>query len=242
MSKIDLKINEKIAKLHFKNEKKKNALDRNDLEKITEFLKKIKYKNLNCLTITSSGNTFSAGMNFNEFSVGNWEKNPISEVCDLIENLPFITICLIDGGVYGGSVELAISADFRIGSKNCKIYIPASKYGIHYGYKGIKRCIDFFGLQVSKKLLLLGDTLHFNDLKKNNFLDYYDEDIKNSEDIFNQKIKHLSLLSQDSIKKMKASINDYKNNDLNLEIEKSRFMSSFNNELLLKKISKLEGK
>ena len=81
-------------------------------------------------------------MNLKELSVGDWSKNPISEVCDLIENLPFVSICHINGPIYGGSVELAISNDFRIGSENCKIQIPASKYGIHYGYKGIKRCID----------------------------------------------------------------------------------------------------
>ena len=177
-------------------------------------------------------------MNLKELSVGDWSRNPISEVCDLIEKLPFISICHLNGAVFGGSVELAISNDFRIGSKNCKIQIPASKFGIHYGYKGIKRCIDFFGLQISKKLLLLGETIDFEDLKLINFLDYYDDNFQNTKKILNEKIKYLSLLSFESIKTMKASINDYKNNNTNLELETERFLSGFESGLILSNIKK----
>ncbi len=179
-------------------------------------------------------------MNLKELSVGDWSKNPISEVCDLIENLPFVSICHINGPIYGGSVELAISNDFRIGSENCKIQIPASKYGIHYGYKGIKRCIDFFGLQTSKKLLFLGEPLYFEDLKKINFFDYYDNRFENSKLILSEKIKKLSLLSYDSIKSMKASINDYKNNNINIEVETERFLSGFKSGLILDRINDLK--
>ena len=140
MREIVFSLNDKIATISLNKAQTKNSLNRNDLKQITEFLKKIKNMNLICLIISSSGDTFSSGMNFKELSIGDWSKNPISEVCDKIEKLPFISICKINGAIYGGSVELAISTDFRIGSKNCKIHIPASKFGIHYGYKGIKRC------------------------------------------------------------------------------------------------------
>ena len=146
MSNIKLNLKKNVAYIKIDNVLTKNSLDRNDLKRITDFLIKIGDQNLTCLVISSSGDIFSSGMNLKELSVGDWSKNPISEVCDLIENLPFVSICHINGPIYGGSVELAISNDFRIGSENCKIQIPASKYGIHYGYKGIKRCIDFFGL------------------------------------------------------------------------------------------------
>ncbi len=236
MSGIEFKLSNKIANINFNNISTKNSLDANNLKKISEFLKKIININLNCLIITSSGDTFSSGMNLKEFSIGNLCKNPISEVCDLIESLPFISMCLINGPVYGGSVELVISTDFRIGSKNCKIQIPASKFGIHYGYKGIKRCVDFFGLQNSKKLLLLGEKFTFENLKAIKFLDYYDDDKEITKKILKEKIKNLSTLSLDSIRDMKASINDYKNNNINLENERSRFISGFESEFTINRI------
>ena len=242
MSGIRFKLNSEIARIQLNNFSTKNSLDRNDLKEITEFLKKIENLDLICLIISSTGNIFSSGMNFKEFSVGDWSKNPISEICDLIEKLPFISICKINGPVYGGSVEQVISTDFRIGSKNCEIQIPASKFGVHYGYKGIKRLLFFFGLQISKKLLLLGETLNFEELKIINFLDFYDENFENTETLLNEKIKQISLLSRDSIRKMKASINDSKNNNVNIENETERFRSGFESGLILNKISQLKAK
>ena len=242
MSGIKFNLNSEIARIQLNNFSTKNSLDRNDLKEITEFLKKIENLDLICLIISSTGNIFSSGMNFKELSVGDWSKNPISEICDLIEKLPFISICKINGAVYGGSVELVISTDFRIGSKNCKIQIPASKFGVHYGYKGIKRLLLFFGLQISKKLLLLGETLNFEELKVINFLDFYDDNFENTETILNEKLKQISLLSRDSIRKMKASINDFKNNNVNIENETERFRSGFESGLVLNKISQLKAK
>ena len=238
MNGIKFKLNNNIATIHLNNESTKNSLDRNSLEQITEFLKKIETLDVICLIISSSGDIFSSGINFKELSTGDWSKNPISEVCDLIEKIPFISICKINGAVYGGSVELAISTDFRIGSKNCKIHIPASKFGIHYGYKGIKRCLDFFGLQITKRLLLLGEELNFEELKVMNFFDFYCDKPSNIDTMLKSKIKQLSQLSPDAIKKMKDSINDCKNNDINVKIEKERFQSGFESGLILEKIRK----
>ena len=242
MNGIKFKLKNNIATILFNKESTKNSLDRNDLDKITEFLKKIENFDVICLIISSSGDIFSSGINFKELSTGDWSKNPISEVCDQIEKLPFISICKINGAIYGGSVELAIATDFRIGSINCKIQIPASKFGIHYGYKGIKRCIDLFGLQITKKLLLLGETLNFEELKATNFFDFICDDPENIEKTLNKKINQLSNLSLDSIKKMKASINDYKNNNINIENETERFQAGFESGLILDKINKLIAK
>ena len=56
------------------------------------------------------------------------------------------------------------------------------------------------------------------------------------------KIKQLSELSPDAIKKMKDSINDCKNNDINVKIEKERFQSGFESGLILNKIRHLKLK
>ena len=56
------------------------------------------------------------------------------------------------------------------------------------------------------------------------------------------KIKKLSNLSLDSIKKMKASINDYKNNNINIENEKERFQSGFESSLIIDKLNKFRAK
>ena len=52
----------------------------------------------------------------------------------------------------------------------------------------------------------------------------------------------LSQLSPDAIKKMKDSINDCRNNDINVKIEKERFQSGFKSGLIMDKIRQLKIK
>ena len=143
MNEIKFKLNNNFATILLDKESTKNSLERIDLEQITEFLNKIETLDLICLIISSSGDIFSSGINFKELSTGDWSKNPISEVCDKIK-LPFISICKINGAIYGGSVELAISTDFRIGSKNCKIHIPASNLEYIMVTKELKDVLIFW--------------------------------------------------------------------------------------------------
>ena len=69
-----------------------------------------------------------------------------------------------------------------------------------------------------------------------NFFDFYCDKPSNLDTMLKSKIKQLSQLSPDAIKKMKASINDCKNNDINVKIEKERFQSGFESGLILNKI------
>ena len=80
MSNIKLNLKKNVAYIKIDNVLTKNSLDRNDLKRITDFLIKICNQNLTCLVISSSGDIFSSGMNLKELSVGDWSKNPISEV------------------------------------------------------------------------------------------------------------------------------------------------------------------
>ena len=75
-----------------------------------------------------------------------------------------------------------------------------------------------------------------------NFFDFYCDKPSNIDKILKCKINQLSQLSPDAIKKMKDSINDCKNNDINVNIEKERFQSGFKSGLIMDKIRHLKIK
>ena len=236
MSQPDFKIEDRLATITLRAESRKNALDLKDLFLISEFLKRIKNKRLKCLIITGEGNTFSSGMDFKELAKGNWEENPISKVCDLIETLPFISICFLNGGVYGGSIELALSCDFRIGSRSTKLKIPAANFGIHYGVKGIERCLETFGLTLAKKILFLGHILEYEDLIDIGFLDYYTDDFDTSHEILRNIVDGISEVSLEAIGNMKATINDLRGGRIDGVIEETRFSSGFKTGTIAKQL------
>ena len=236
MSQPEFKLKDDIATIKLCAEERKNALTLKDLALISGFLSEIKNEKLKCLIFSGEGNIFSAGMYFEELKQGSWKENPISEVCDLIEELPFVSICFLNGGVYGGSVELAISCDFRIGSRSTKLKIPAANFGIHYGVKGIERCLEVFGLALTKKILFLGHILEYEDLIDIGFLDYYADDFDTSHEILRNIVDGISEVSLEAIGNMKATINDLRGGRIDGVIEETRFSSGFKTGTIAKQL------
>lgn len=236
MNRPEFKVKNKIATITLRAEARKNAVDRKDLDLITKFLEKIRNEKLRCLILSGEGDTFSSGMYLQELNSGSWQENPISEVCDLIEKLPFISICLLNGGIYGGSVELALSCDFRIGCNAVKLKIPATQFGIHYGVKGIRRCLEAFGLQLSRKILFLGHSLDFKDLIEVGFLDYHAKEVDSLHIILGRIIDEISALSLDTIRDMKATLHDLRNNNINHSKEKFRFIHGFKSGIVAERL------
>ena len=66
------------------------------------------------------------------------------------------TICALNGGVYGGSTDMALSCDFRIGVEGITMFMPAARLGLHYYAGGMRRYVARLGLGAAKKLFLTG--------------------------------------------------------------------------------------
>ena len=69
------------------------------------------------------------------------------------------TICRINGGVYGGSTDLALACDFRIGVDSCEMFMPAARLGLHYYKSGIRRYVSRLGLDNAKRLFLTAERI-----------------------------------------------------------------------------------
>jgi enoyl-CoA hydratase/carnithine racemase len=75
-------------------------------------------------------------------------------VVNRLEDLAVPTICRINGGVYGGSTDLALACDFRIGVDSCEMFMPAARLGLHYYKSGIQRYVSRLGADNARKLFL----------------------------------------------------------------------------------------
>ena len=113
------------------------------------------------LVLTGTGRAFSAGYDLN--SVAERATSAVEEqsagsafevVVNRLEDLGVPTICRLNGGVYGGSTDLALACDFRIGVDSCEMFMPAARLGLHYYKSGIKRYVSRLGVDNAKKLFL----------------------------------------------------------------------------------------
>ena len=121
---------------------------------------------LRVLVLTGTGRAFSAGYDLN--SVAERAASAVEQqsagsafevVVNRLEDLGVPTICRLNGGVYGGSTDLALACDFRIGTDSCEMFMPAARLGLHYYKSGIARYVSRLGVDNAKKLFLTAEKI-----------------------------------------------------------------------------------
>jgi enoyl-CoA hydratase/carnithine racemase len=150
-----------------------NALDRAAMEALAATLAAWSARDdLRVLVLTARGRSFCAGAALGDLSGGDWTDNPLTRLCDALEAFPTPTIAALNGGVYGGGVELALACDFRIGVTGMRAFVPPARLGIHYEPAGIARAIDRLGSQMTRRLFLLAEAFDADALLATGFLDH----------------------------------------------------------------------
>src|SRR5438128_8726067 len=115
---------------------------------------------LRVLVLTGTGRAFSAGYDLGSIAerAANAQEQTAGSAFEVVvnrlEDLAIPTICRINGGVYGGSTDLALACDFRIGVDTCEMFMPAARLGLHYYPSGIGRYVSRLGADNARKLFL----------------------------------------------------------------------------------------
>jgi enoyl-CoA hydratase len=139
-----------------------NRLQADDLDALLKLFDRIEADPaVRVLVLTGTGRVFSAGYDLNsvaERAVSAVEEKSAGSAFEVVVNrladLGIPTICRLNGGVYGGSTDLALACDFRIGLDSCEMFMPAARLGLHYYKSGIIRYVTRLGVDNAKKLFL----------------------------------------------------------------------------------------
>ncbi len=149
-----------------------NALDRAAMGALIRVLEDWSTRtDLRALVLTGTGRSFCSGAALADVARADWTDNPLTALCDALEWFPAPTVARLNGGVFGGGVELALSCDFRIGVAGMRVFAPPARLGIHYEPAGLARAIDRLGSQVARRLFLLGETFDDAALLRHGFVD-----------------------------------------------------------------------
>ncbi len=120
---------------------------------------------IRCLLITSGKpGCFIAGADIHEIealrdvSVAEEKSRSGQEVFNLLADLPFPTVAVMDGAAVGGGLELALACDYRLASDNPKtqLGLPETSLGIVPGFGGTYRLPRTVGLVQALTMILTG--------------------------------------------------------------------------------------
>ena len=148
-----------------------NALSKVAMAEMVNVLSDWQESNIRAVVITGTGRSFCAGASLDELGDGSWDDNPLIKLCDTVESFKAPVIAALNGGVFGGGVELALACDFRIGVQGMKMFVPPAKLGIHYEAAGIGRAVQRLGAQMARRVFLLAERFEDDALLAAGFLD-----------------------------------------------------------------------
>ncbi|MFQ5623227.1 MAG: enoyl-CoA hydratase/isomerase family protein [Paracoccaceae bacterium] len=149
-----------------------NALDQAAMQALHERLQDWSSRDdIRVLVLTGAGKSFCAGASLGELAGKDWTENPLTTLCSALDAFPVPTICAMNGGAFGGGVELAMACDFRVGVEGMTAFVPPARLGIHYEPAGIARVVERLGSQAARRMFLLAETFDAAALKEIGFLD-----------------------------------------------------------------------
>lgn len=148
-----------------------NALTKAAMGEIQARLEGWADSDIRAVIITGEGRSFCAGASLEELGDGDWSNNPLTPLCATVEGFKAPVIAALNGGVFGGGVDLALACDFRIGVEGMKMFVPPAKLGIHYEPEGIARAVQRLGAQMARRVFLLAEKFEAEALLAHGFLD-----------------------------------------------------------------------
>ncbi len=164
-----------VVTLTLNQPEKHNALDVPGMSRVADKVQELaKDSSLRVLVITGAGSkTFCAGADLSNVDDSYpWADDPLSRLCNSVEDFPCATLCALNGSVYGGGTDLALACDIRIGQTGQRMFIPPARFGIHYQITGLRRALERVGLNAAKRLYLGGETFGADEMLRCGFIDH----------------------------------------------------------------------
>ena len=193
-----------IGRMVLNNPERHNSLGREQLDKIRARLTEIAADPaVRVLIVTGAGDkTFCAGASLQELSDGEIGDDAFQKMTAQLAGLAVPTICALNGNVFGGGAELALSCDFRIGVEGSRMQVPAAAIGLCYPPSGIERFVQCLGLSSATRVLVAAEEFQAPVMLEIGFLDHLVSG-DNLDSFVHDYAKHIAGLAPLSVKYMK---------------------------------------
>jgi enoyl-CoA hydratase len=142
-----------------------NALSFDTIAEIEAALETVASSNVRALIITGAGTkAFCAGADISELMnrTAAAQKRGAEfgqSVFMKLSDLPIASVAVINGFAFGGGLELALAATFRIVTPAAKLGLPEIKLGLIPGYGGTQRLPRIIGEARALEMIMTGRTV-----------------------------------------------------------------------------------
>ena len=194
-----------VGRLVLNNPQRHNSLGREQLYALQGHLADVADDDqVRVLIVTGTGEkTFCAGASLQELGGGEMKDDAFQNMTGQLADLNIPTICALNGDVFGGGVELAVSCDFRIGIEGSRMRVPAAAIGLCYPLSGITRFVECLGVHATKRILVASEEFDATNQLEIGFLDHVVLQ-QNLVEVVNDLAQHVAGLAPLAVQAMKS--------------------------------------
>ena len=149
-----------VATITLNRPAQRNKLENGDLQLLLEHFEAVERDpsvRVLVLTANTSGQpkpVFCAGFDIGGFDENGHGSTFFEQIPDRLASLRPVTVCALNGSVYGGATDIVLACDLRIGLDGIEWRMPATALGLHYYPSGLQRYVSRFGVLAAKRAFL----------------------------------------------------------------------------------------
>ena len=161
-----------IARVELSRPDKLNGLTLHTLDELVATARQLRSdRSLRGVVLLGQGPSFCAGLDFGTvmkdpagvaraFVPRPWRgSNTFQEACWAWRRLPVPVVAAVHGHCYGGGLQIALGADFRITTADAKWSVLEAKWGLIPDMSGVQSLSQQVGLDVAKRLAMTGEVI-----------------------------------------------------------------------------------
>jgi enoyl-CoA hydratase/carnithine racemase len=176
-----LHINEGVATITLSRPAQRNRLENGDLQTLQQHFTQIN-DDARIRVVVLTANTrdqprpvFCAGYDIGGFAEPDQGSSAFEKVPEALAQLRPISVCALNGSVYGGATDLVLACDLRLGLAGMEWRMPAAALGLHYYPSGLQRYVSQFGVAAAKRAFLTAKTFKTSELQALGVLEVFED-------------------------------------------------------------------
>ncbi len=171
-STVTCRVTDRVAEVRLERPEKRNALTLETLEGLVQTARRLgRDRSLRAVVLTGAGPSFCAGLDFatvlkapkrlaTSFVPRPWRgTNTFQEACWAWRRLDVPVVAAVQGHCFGGGLQIALGADFRITAPDAQWSVLEVKWGLIPDMSGIQSLSEQVGMDVAKRLTMTGEIL-----------------------------------------------------------------------------------
>ncbi len=167
-----LQIAKGIATITLNRPAQRNRLESDDLKALLQHFDQI-HQDQSIRVLVLTANTlgqpkpvFCAGYDIGAFDEHGQGATSFEKVPEALAVLRPVTLCALNGSVYGGATDMVLACDLRIGLQGIEWRMPATAIGLHYYPSGLQRYVQRMGLAATQRAFLTARPFTWKQLDK----------------------------------------------------------------------------